>query len=563
MNHRMIALILTGGAVAAAATQLRVEPAVTKPAATEIVPASADGPYDVALPAWAKALADDQNAHIEGQYLDVEISSLSGLSQRGRIGSYPTGRLGLAGSTTSCNIGTVEVPWYRQMDPRHPFIAQNLYRVNSAGTLEQIGTSWLKHGFFAADSSGCGNCQGNLGDDHLNLGCQDTYGSGNNSDRNWLGPRYEVDPLSGVWDPCGSYFDIADGSQPDCRESPHTSGLGPTDHMLQVTEADLDVSGAQFYFESYYVILDEDNNLNNVSYRKTNVSRNGNSWSFSHPENMVRGMFVMNWGDYHHFVNDRSNGDAVIATRVVDLGGGNFRYEYAVYNHTLWQGVNSFNVAIAPGVNVSSITFHAPTSYDEPYGNETWTSSVGADAVSWSCDDYNTNEFANTLRYGTIYTYTFEANAAPTAGSAILGLHKPGDVDSITMGCVTPGMPNGVEPAGLKMEMTPLFRGQRGTWTVTGARPGERVYFAYSDAGLNSRIIGIGPTHLPGLNFDVEILTPGTIFGDARADSNGVATLRGRVPIDAPLENTAFQAVAPRSGGASVKSNVELRDIQN
>ncbi len=561
MNHQMIALVLTGGAMAAAATQMRVDPAATQSAQSRLVPAAASGPSDLA-PDWATALLDGGMATPQGQILDVEISGLSGLTQRGRIGSYPTGTVGLAGATTSCNIGDIEVPWFRQMDPRHPFIAQNLYRVNSAGTLEQVGTSWLKHGFFAADASGCGTCNGNLNDNHLNLGCQDTYGSGNNSDRTWLGPRYEVDPLSGVWDPCGSYFDIADGSQPDCRESPHTGGLSAIDHMLQVTDADLDVAGSSYAFEAYYVILDEDNNLNNVSYLKVNVSHSGNTWNFGQNGSTVRGLYVMNWGEYHHFVNNRTNGDGIIATRVVDLGGGNYRYEYAVYNHTLWQGVNSFSVAIAPGTTVSNLTFHAPTSYGEPYGNETWTSSVGSDNVTWSVDDFNTNEFSNTLRYGTIYTYTFEANVAPAAGSAVLGLHKPGDVSSITMGCVTPGLPNGVEAAGLAMTMTPLRRGQPTTWKVTGCRPNEQVYFAYSDAGLNNRIIGTGPTHLPALNLDIELLTPATIFATIRANANGVATLVGNVPVDAPLESTAFQAVAPRAGGASVKSNVELRAIQ-
>lgn len=559
MNHRMIALVLTGGALTAAATQLRVNPAATAPASARVQQASAVSPDADGLPAWADALGGD--ATLQGDYLDVEVSGLTSLSQRGREGTYPSGRLGLAGATTSCNIGNIEVPWFRQMDPRHPFIAQNLYRVNSAGTLEQIATSWLKHGFFAADSSGCGSCQANLGDDHLNLGCQDTYGSGNNSDRNWLGPRSEVDPLTAFWDPCGSYFDIGDGSQPDCRESPHTSGLGPIDHMMQVDDADLDVAGAQFYYESYYVIADEDNNLNNVSYRRATASRSSNSWSFSHPENMVRGMFIMNWGDYHHFVNDRTHGDAIIATRVVPLGGNSYRYEYCVYNHTLWQGINSFSVSLPAGVNVSNLTFHAPQSDDEPNGNEAWTSSVGPDAVTWNCDDFNTNEFANTLRYGTLYTFTFDADAAPKPGSALLGLHKPGDISSLTMGCVTPGVPSGAEPAGLAMTMTEMHRGQRTTWRVTGLRPNERVYFAYSEAGLNDRIIGIGPTHLPALGLDVEILTPGRIFANIRADGNGVATLPGMIPVDAPLEKTAFQAVAPRANGESVKSNVELREI--
>jgi len=561
MSYRLIALALTGGVVAVAATQLRVSPVSTDTnASRHIVRASFDDPEDL-TPGWARPLLGGSMSGPQGELLDVEVSSLSGLQQRARTGSYPSGRIGTAGSTTSCNIGTVDVPWFRQMDPRHPFIAQNMYRVNPAGRLEQIGVGWLKHGFFAADASGCGSCDPNFNDNHLNLGCQDTYGSGNNSDRTWLGPRREVNPLSGVWDPCGSHFDIGNGSQPDCRESSHSHGA--IDHMLRIYDADLDVPGAQFYYESYYVVIDDDNNLNNASYRRATVNRSTNNWSFSHPESTVRGLYVMNWGDYHHFVNDRTHGDGIIATRVVDLGQGNYRYEYAVYNHTLWQQVNSFTVATGSGVNITNAGFHAPVEDEEPYGNEEWTMTVNGDSINWSVEDFNTNEFSNTLRYGTLYTFWFEANAAPVASGATLGLHKPGDIDSIAMGCVTPGRPGGSEAAGLAMTMPNLRRGQQATWTVTGLRPGERVYLAYSDAGFSDRVIGLGPTHLAALGLDVEILRPGTIFASVRANQNGVATLTATVPADAPLATTAFQAVAPRGGGASVKSNVELRTISN
>ncbi len=562
MNYRLIALGLTGGVVAMAATQLRISPvAPATGSLNRILPASFEEPDDLA-PDWARPLLDGSLAGPEGELLDVEVSALSGLVQRARVGSFPNGRIGSAASTTSCNIGNVDVPWFRQMDPRHPFIAQNLYRVTSGGRLEQIGIGWLKHGFFAADASGCGTCDPDFGDNHLNIGCQDTYGSGNNSDRNWLGPRFEVNPLSGVWDPCGSHFDIGNGSQPDCRESSHSHG--PIDHMLRVYDADLNVSGAQFYYESYYVVIDDDNNLNNASYRRTTASRSGDTWSFSHPENMVRGLYVMDWGDTHHFVNDRTHGDGIIATRTVDLGGGNFRFEYAVYNHTLWQQVNSFSVSLGSGVNVSNAGFHAPTEDEEPYSNEAWSMTVNGDSVTWNVEDFNTNEFSNTLRYGTVYTFWFEANAAPTAGSATLGLHKPGDIDTITMGCVTPGRPANSEAAGLVMTMPNLRRGQQATWTITGLRPREAVYLAYSQAGiLSDRVIGLGPTSLPALGLDVELLTPGVIFATLRANQNGVATLTAMVPVDAPIGRTAFQAVAPRSGGASVKSNVELRSIAN
>jgi len=53
--------------------------------------------------------------------------------------------------TTSCNIGNVNVQWISG-DNRHPVIGGNLYQYREFGnyaTLEQIGQSWLKHGFTA------------------------------------------------------------------------------------------------------------------------------------------------------------------------------------------------------------------------------------------------------------------------------------------------------------------------------------------------------------------------------------------------------------------------------
>jgi Fibronectin type III domain len=100
--------------------------------------------------------------------------------------------------------------------------------------------------------------------------------------------------------------------------------------------------------------------------------------------------------------------------------------------------------------------------------------------------------------------------------------------------------------------MDPLIRGQIARFRVAGANPQEIVSFLYSTGGE-----GAGPcsTQLGGLCVDV--IAP-QVFGEAMADSTGLATLTHFIPADAPPGQTiAIQAVIQRgpSGTASVKTN--------
>ena len=74
--------------------------------------------------------------------------------------------------TTSCNIGTVDLLWVANTN-RHPVIGQNMYRLKD-GKFEQIGLSWLKHGFTALTENLCGRCNGH-GGAVLGVGCSDPY----------------------------------------------------------------------------------------------------------------------------------------------------------------------------------------------------------------------------------------------------------------------------------------------------------------------------------------------------------------------------------------------------
>ena len=79
---------------------------------------------------------------------DMVFCQLANLGQFGRSGDI----VGLSELTTSWNTGTEDLPWFNNPDPIHPFIVMNLFRlktVDGSEQFEQIGQSWIKHGFFA------------------------------------------------------------------------------------------------------------------------------------------------------------------------------------------------------------------------------------------------------------------------------------------------------------------------------------------------------------------------------------------------------------------------------
>ena len=105
---------------------------------------------------------------------DVIVGDLNGMGNYGTSGGIYAYSVG----TTSCNIGNVWLNWISGTN-QHPVIGQAIYRVKN-GRFEQIGFSWLKHGFFALSGNLCFNdCQGTDGT-HLGVHCSDPYDAGLN-----------------------------------------------------------------------------------------------------------------------------------------------------------------------------------------------------------------------------------------------------------------------------------------------------------------------------------------------------------------------------------------------
>jgi subtilisin-like proprotein convertase family protein len=354
---------------------------------------------------------------------DVIVGDLTGLTDYGRLGDTAA----LAVGTTSCNRGDEELDWYQLPDNRHPVIAQNMYRLKD-GRLQQIGQAWLKHGFTALQGTVCYmDCQPAANGTHLGIHCSDPYGAGLNSGPG-LGPRSEVNPVTG-------YFNGATANN-------HTGHVHTAiSHGLQVKHADLGNAGALYFVEGQYIAPDDatsGNGNNNASYRQYSVSGSSADWTFTAVGSTVRELpAIMAWTGATFKTLDSwpVDGRIIVATKTTLLIGGQYHYEYAVYNMNSERAIRSFSVPVGIAT-ISNVGFSAPLNHEDGFSNAAWASSNSGGNLTWSTSTYAIDPNANAIRWGTMFNFWFDANAAPVASSALLGRYKPGAGTSSIIGAL-------------------------------------------------------------------------------------------------------------------------------
>jgi len=338
--------------------------------------------------------------------------------------------------TTSCNIGDAPADWIAHTD-RHPVIAQNMYRLQD-GRLEQIGMSWVKHGFFAVSQSLCsgpGNCAGDPSGRHLGVGCSDPYSAALNGQSSNMSPRSDVNPHTGVF--------------PYPWTAPPPEPL--IGRRIQVPVYDLVPSmnpGAEYFVDGYYMSPDDaeaGNQDNNASWRRMVVSGGLGSLSFVlNGPTMREEPAIRIWGTWETGVVDtdvRVPGEGLffLAAKARDLGNGSWRYEYAIQNLNSDRGARSFRLPIEPTATVSDIGFHDIDYHSgEPFYGTDWTAIVSNGSVSWSTGSFAENPNANALRWGTLYNFWFDADVSPQETEVTIDLFKPGALTSVTASSVGP-----------------------------------------------------------------------------------------------------------------------------
>lgn len=370
---------------------------------------------------------------------DVTVYDLYGADHYGSEGSIHAYAVG----TESCNQGTEPLNWCDPNnngcapgaeDTDHPVIGQNLYRLKD-GRFEQLGMSWLKHGFFSVNGSGAGCGDGSCdfppeGGDQLGVGCTDPYGAGLNGSRP-LGRRSTTNPSTG-----------------EHPIRPSSGGSGFIAERMQVEAADIDPSlnpGALYWVEGHYVAPDDasrGNGLNNASYRPATFDGNLNMTLTGSTTREKAAIYAWQEADpdVEILVVDiplSSPAERFHAARRITAGPGTWHYEYVIHNLNSDRAARLFRIEFGPNVNISNVGFRDVDHHSgEPYDTTDWDVTLGGQpgTVEWSTDTFAINADANALRWGTTFSFWFDADAPSVGAIHTLELFKPGLPSEVDLG---------------------------------------------------------------------------------------------------------------------------------
>ena len=353
-----------------------------------------------------------------------DLNDIAYYGQNGGIAAYSI-------ATQSCNSGTEPVDWFDSGgDTRHPVIGQNMFRLAN-GRFEQIGQSWLKHGFCAVNEieAFCAPCSA-TNCDTLGIGCADTYWATLNDGGGGRSKRFVNATL-------GSH--VESGIAP--------SGNATIRGRLQVAVADIDPAlnpGAEYFIEGHYVTADDaaaGNSSNNATWRRVVVNSVSNVDGGGNSHRVFPGIFAWQDMDPSVVIKVAMNPEVpgyktafYLAYRVTTAGPGTWHYEYAIQNLSSDQSAGSYTVPVPPGVIVTNIGFHDVAYHSgDPYDGTDWPGVRNAGDVNWATTPFGTNANANAIRWGTLYNFRFDTNSPPTTGSVDIGLFKTGPLSSLTV----------------------------------------------------------------------------------------------------------------------------------
>jgi hypothetical protein len=363
-------------------------------------------------------------------------------------------------ATTSCNMGDALLLWNAFPANTHPAITQNMYRfsrVNGAGRFEQIGNSWLKHGFTALTGSVCCSCQNPNNGSRLGIGCSDPYSASRNASQGGLGPHWQVNAHTGFF--------------PTGGPATGTGGSGTVYRRLQYRLSDIvataggSAAPTRFFGESQYVSPDDaaaGNQNNNASYRELAITTIGSPvldstvslstapGSVANTSRMnpaIRAWAICETGVTLTNVQVPGEGLYIVGSKATDLGDGTWHYEYAVLNLNSDRNAGSVAIPVPAGVTVTNMgqsftTYHSGDGDGNiNYSSAPWTSVRNAADVTFATETQAANVRANAIRWSTTYNFRFDANVAPTTGELTIGLWKPGTPTSVPGAAQVPGTP--------------------------------------------------------------------------------------------------------------------------
>ncbi len=350
--------------------------------------------------------------------------------------------------TASCNIGDTSISWLASPNPNHPVIAPAMYRLEN-GQFEQIGIGWVRHNACAIQQGTCGTCIPGDVCIELGAGCSTVNSATTNGSAASLGPRSEINAGAGT--NLGAYA--------------FPSGPSSLAGRLLVRDTDLDPTlhpAALYFVEAQHVAFDDaesgdrSNDNNNASTRP--VTLNPDTFNMFPTEQTSEQLPAIRvWEQIDAAVQVETvdivdDGRLLVAHRVMPLGDGVWRYEYAVHNLNAHRSVGAWSIALPSSdaepdgdsfthITLTNVGFHDVDYHSgEPFDPTDWPAEIGSDLITWSTQLFDENPNANALRWGTLYNFRFDANAPPHPGVATIGLFRPAVPDTVTLTVQTPAI---------------------------------------------------------------------------------------------------------------------------
>ena len=395
---------------------------------------------DFSTPAWTELVANQRTVlpgcegrpkwPQTGYPLDVALTDMRLIQYQGTEPN--TGRIKIAPSASLQNVGEADVPWilpFGQIElyphePRdqHPFLVWNLYRIHE-GRLEQLAASGLKHAFFTVNSRCELNCSFDWqGDYILWPGCQDVYSESTNDLNHRQGPRDELIPHLGHWDSCGSFFD------PECSGE-FQQFADDWQHRLMVDPAELNLDGARYFLDAWYLIQFDVNIWNSMAFREiVPQALDTGAWIFE-PGEFQPGSPLREWVPENSlsltaghqlivvesdtpdapYPNNMPLGHLRVLAQVDELDGGLYRYRYAVMNFDLSRGLHGFEIPLPPDAQLREVWMDGPPDVLR----ETWPHERSDEGVLFRAPR------EHSLPWFTLYNFEIVTNRAPDQSGSV------------------------------------------------------------------------------------------------------------------------------------------------
>jgi hypothetical protein len=397
--------------------------------------------------------------------VDVGLINIGTVAYQGR--QPGTNRIKVAPSATLKSLGFGDAVWIPKFssnglwpytpEDQHPYLVWNMYRI-ADGRIEQLGTSGVKHAFLTINFNCTINCgSGNV----LWPGCEDVYSSGTNDSNTNQGPRYDINPDTGLFFSTGSFFDPnSTGSQQNFSSN--------YENRLMVDETELSTPGAEYFLDSWYVVLHDIDIWNSMGYHPISPTPSGGGWTFN-PGAFNVGPVIDQWVsegttdpfETHVSIRIKNNdagatypdnmpqGHLRVLSKVTEVAPGRWRYNYAIQNYDFKRGIDQVRIPLPASGQLFDTYFGAPEV--DGHQVEAWAVQRDGGELVFTAPPPTPQAppappASNALTWFSLFNFEFETDVAPIDGGAPLNMRaaEAGSPNELSANVVAPGLLEGI-----------------------------------------------------------------------------------------------------------------------